>query len=523
MRAASSTEGGAEHIMQTGRRILGLTLALLIGSSVSRAAEPFTDVPRGHWAYDAIQRAVDAGILEGIDGKFHGDKLITRHQMAVIVAKMLDEIQRGGRGVASKLAPRDIANLEALTIEFADELALMNVKLSTLEDAFVELRNTVEALKAGNHIEHSPTLRPQFAGLLSIGLVSTDDGMGTTPYLTRYGAALDRFLFSVPQASLSLDMDLGHGVGTHVQFDYATDLPSTAAAAPVALNEAYLTWDNGPGAAGFRAGLMALPFQSWEYNGPQRTLMDTITPSALNGFWEAHRVVGLEGGKSTNQTADSWRWRAGVFTHNDLAGVIGAGPLGGGRVYGSILGTSSDAPVPGSGTAVLDDSPGFYLDLESGTSGNWGWRLGYFDVGGDNTANAPAISTNDWNGFQAGAWWRNSSFRLVFQGLVGQEDYGTGAANSDDLFTAFVLGQYHINDDHNVSFRYETWDVDNQGAGTGVGTGDRKGNTLTLAYNRKVTDTSLFQFEYLAPDENAPTGGSDTGDDLIQARYKVWW
>lgn len=508
--------------MRTRRRIMGLGMALLLGSAGAYAAEPFTDVPRGHWAYDAIQRAVDAGVLEGIDGRFHGDKLITRHQMAVIVAKMLDEIQRGGRTAASKLAPRDIANLEALTIEFADELALMNVKLSTLEDAFVELRNTVEAMKAGHHVEHASPMSPQFSGLVSLGVVSTEDGVGTTPTRTRFAGTADRMFFTVPQASLSLDMDLGQGVSTHAQFDYATDAAAGAARAAVQLNEAYLTWDNGPGATGVKGGLMALPFQSWEYNGPQRTLMDTITPSTLNGFWEAHRVVGLELGKALDQTADAWRWRAGLFTANDNVGVIGGGPAAG-RVYGNLIGGASDAPVSGSGTATLDDAVGYYFDLESGTSGSFGWRLGYFDVGGDNTATAPATASNDWSGFQAGAWWRNDHFKLRTQVMSGSEDYGTGAANSDDILAGYLSGQYHLDEDQDVTLRYDIWGVDNGGVGTGVGTGDVKGRTVTLAYNRRMTDNSLFQMEYQAPDEDVPQGSTDVNDNLIQARYKVWW
>ena len=86
--------------MSGTKTALAMGLALLVGAGTSWAAEAFSDVPRGHWAYDAIQRAVDAGILEGVDGKFMGKKLITRHQMAVITAKLLDRIERGGSTVA---------------------------------------------------------------------------------------------------------------------------------------------------------------------------------------------------------------------------------------------------------------------------------------------------------------------------------------------------------------------------------------------------------------------------------------
>lgn len=505
--------------------VLGLGLALTMGAA-SYAAQSYTDVPRGHWAYDAINRAVDAGVLEGIDGRFHGDKLITRHQMAVIVAKLLDRVGRGGTAMASKMAPKDVANLEALVIEFADELALMNVKLSTLEDAFVELRNTVEALKSGAHVEHhdSGPAAPQFNGLVQLGVVSTDDQSGGTPSRTRYAGTPDRFFFTVPQASLSTHLDLGHGVGAFAQFDYATDAPSsTTVGGGVQLNQAFLTWDHGPGHLGFKGGLMALPFQSWEYNGPSRTLNDTITPSNLNWLWETHRVVGFELGKSLNMSPDSVRWRAGVFTGNDRVGALGAGPLGGGRVYGNGLAASLDGPVSGTGTNTLDDTPGFYLDIESGTTGSFGWRLGLFDVGGDNTANAPALSTNDWSGYQVGAWLRGDHFKLQTQALFGTEDYGGGANNTDDLFSAYLLARYDLDQDTSVAVRYETWDVDNNGANTNVGTGDLGGNVVTFGVNRMMTDNSMFQFEYLDPTEDTAAGVNDADDSQVQARYKVWW
>ncbi len=511
--------------MSVGNRSVAACLALLVSASAGWTADMFSDVPRGHWAYDAIGRAVDAGVLEGVDGKFMGQKLITRHQMAVIVAKLLDRMEKGGATMATKMQPRDVANLEALTIEFADELALMNVKVSSLEDAFVELKNSVEALKAGRVVEdhpHGPTT--QFRGLLAVGLVSTDNltPPGATPALTRFAGTPSDLFFTVPQASLSLDMDLGQGVGTHVQFDYASDAPAGAAAAAVQLNEAFVTWDNGPGPLGLKIGLMALPFQSWEYNGPQRTLMDSITPSGINRYWEAHRVVGLEAQKSVNQTADSWRWRAGLFTQNDNTGIIGGGPAG--RFYGPLLATYSDAPVSGSGTTAFDNSPGYYFDLESGSTGRFGWRLGYFDVGGDNGATAPNFASNDASAFQLGGWLRGASYMAKVQALFGSEDFGAGATNSDDWTAASFSFRYDWREGRSFFLRYDSFDIDNQGAGTGdFPTGDRAGNALTLAYNHQVTDTSLFQFEYLDPSEDTAAGTSDVNDTLIQARYKVWW
>ncbi len=83
------------------------------------AANPFSDVPSGHWAYDSIAKLADQGIIEGYgDTTFGGDKLMTRYEMAQIVAKAM------ARG----------ANVDRLAAEFADELESLGVRVANLEN-----------------------------------------------------------------------------------------------------------------------------------------------------------------------------------------------------------------------------------------------------------------------------------------------------------------------------------------------------------------------------------------------------
>ena len=66
-------------------------MAMALGVTASAyAANPFSDVPAGHWAYDSISKLAVAGIIEGYgDDTFRGDRLMTRYEMAQIVAKAL--------------------------------------------------------------------------------------------------------------------------------------------------------------------------------------------------------------------------------------------------------------------------------------------------------------------------------------------------------------------------------------------------------------------------------------------------
>ena len=82
------------------------------------AANPFSDVPAGHWAYDAVNKLAAEGIVNGYpDGTFGGDKLMTRYEMAQIVAK----------------AMANGANVDKLAAEFADELDSLGVRVANLE------------------------------------------------------------------------------------------------------------------------------------------------------------------------------------------------------------------------------------------------------------------------------------------------------------------------------------------------------------------------------------------------------
>ncbi len=58
----------------------------------AHAEHEFADVPRDHWAYDAVSRLGGLGLLQGAEGEevFQGNGLVTRYEMAALVARMVD-------------------------------------------------------------------------------------------------------------------------------------------------------------------------------------------------------------------------------------------------------------------------------------------------------------------------------------------------------------------------------------------------------------------------------------------------
>ena len=101
--------------------------ALVIGSASSclAAANPFSDVPKDHWAYDAVTQLAKDHVIEGYgDDTFQGSKNITRYEMAQMVAKAMAK---------KDVSAADKAMIDKLSAEFADELNNLGVRVANLE------------------------------------------------------------------------------------------------------------------------------------------------------------------------------------------------------------------------------------------------------------------------------------------------------------------------------------------------------------------------------------------------------
>ena len=107
--------------------VSAITTALVVGaaSTTFAAANPFTDVPADHWAYDAVKELAADGVIEGYgDNSFQGDKNITRYEMAQMVAKAMAKTNVSGN---------DKAIIDKLAAEFSDELNNLGVRVANLE------------------------------------------------------------------------------------------------------------------------------------------------------------------------------------------------------------------------------------------------------------------------------------------------------------------------------------------------------------------------------------------------------
>ena len=67
-------------------------LDALLGVLNPNLSKAFPDVPANHWAYEAVSRLAGNDIIQGYeDGKYHGERTMTRYEMAEIIYNALSK------------------------------------------------------------------------------------------------------------------------------------------------------------------------------------------------------------------------------------------------------------------------------------------------------------------------------------------------------------------------------------------------------------------------------------------------
>jgi len=91
------------------------------------AANPFMDVPEGHWSYDAIEMLAARGIALGYpDGDYKGKRLATRYEVAAMVARILAKAEGKANGQEAEL-------LKKLVVEYSEELTALGVNADDID------------------------------------------------------------------------------------------------------------------------------------------------------------------------------------------------------------------------------------------------------------------------------------------------------------------------------------------------------------------------------------------------------
>ena len=112
------------------KKIAVMTFAatlLIAPAAFAATANPFADVPKGHWAYASLAKLEQGSILAA-DKDFDGNKIITRYEMAQLVGAALANKDKYNADVQQNVLPK-------LSAEFAEELKNFGVRIGKLEAA----------------------------------------------------------------------------------------------------------------------------------------------------------------------------------------------------------------------------------------------------------------------------------------------------------------------------------------------------------------------------------------------------
>lgn len=111
-------------------------------------AGPLSDVPQGHWAYDAVAQLAKDGLIKGYpDGTFKGNRPMTRYEAAVLTYRAVDEIE--AQITAGKVVEQaDIDSVKKLLAAFGNELKAVEAHVDTLDKSVTGVNQSVKALKA---------------------------------------------------------------------------------------------------------------------------------------------------------------------------------------------------------------------------------------------------------------------------------------------------------------------------------------------------------------------------------------
>ena len=115
------------------KRILALTGLLLLScaSMAFAAGDPFADVPSGHWAYGALSKLSDSGVITNYRAdSFQGNRTMSRYEMALLVGNAMTK---------SEKADADTKILiDKLAQEFADELKALGKLMTDTKETLKE-------------------------------------------------------------------------------------------------------------------------------------------------------------------------------------------------------------------------------------------------------------------------------------------------------------------------------------------------------------------------------------------------
>jgi hypothetical protein len=158
--------------------VILVCLSVLLSSIA--LAQP-SDVPPDHWAYEAVIDLANKGYVLGYpDGKFIGNRTLTRYEFATIVKRILDNLENrisSLEGEVSSYVPKDtstagadvepalpgvskedLEKIDRLVEEFKVELTVIGTRLDKVESEIERIKAEVENINVTLTDEEGPVV-----------------------------------------------------------------------------------------------------------------------------------------------------------------------------------------------------------------------------------------------------------------------------------------------------------------------------------------------------------------------------
>ena len=138
--ASYGKEGTGMRFYKKKTALLALAFAALSATAFAAdGADSFSDVPKDHWSYEALDYLAKNGVIEGYaDGTFQGNRTMSRYEMAAITARAMQasNLDIGARSV-----------LEKLEKEYGSELATLRAQVEQNTEDIRKNREAIERFK----------------------------------------------------------------------------------------------------------------------------------------------------------------------------------------------------------------------------------------------------------------------------------------------------------------------------------------------------------------------------------------
>jgi len=482
--------------------------AALIGSA---HANPFTDVPSGHWAYNAINHVVQSGIMKGYrGGMFKGKETVTRYEMAIIISRLVKKAHDGHGGAGTAVSSDVRRTMDRLGEEFMDELDLIGARLTALENAFHE--HVVDGGDTGGNgvnISGDIRFRTEFwdNDVAPGGTVSTSDNM--TLHRTR----------------LNLDKSVGDA-DVHVQLQHSgmfgNGFSGNLADGGMSIHEVYTTIHYGD-----EGNTRDLQIGRFGMAYGDETLIGTVGWSNVGRTFDGIRYTAKEQG-------DNFSYDAFFTNLRDSANAAAGSDdnfMGFNLSWDEVLEGSANVFWYSRHAAVAggsDDSLSTVGFNWSRSDDDWNYYIQYAQQSGDDSV-AAGVTGVEYDGSMMRLtasydYDEDKTVSVDYQSYSG-DDAGTDNSGWQVLYPtghaiqgfADVIAHTNI-DDLSLNFKYDYSDTSAWGLAyhmftaneVAANTDDDMGSEIDLTYSYKYSDDVNFKFGYAAFSE----GGSQ---DVISA------